>query len=138
MTKALTQEQDSYKVVDTSMIGASGKRIMPKDGGRYVGTSPMKAGKKAAKQIFILAEKDAHAKHADSVVFQLRQSTQGSSHKTHFYRAKKVKAPKGATRKFKTDEGTREVQIRFTVEIEPADEADFARAVQDAKKRHNK
>lgn len=66
-------------------------------GGSYISASPSGAAKKAAKQLFKLVEKEAEYKKYDDekvIQFILRETTQGSKHKTYAYDGKKHKFPK--------------------------------------------
>lgn len=134
MTKELREDQDSYKVVDSSMLDKKGASFQ---GGRYIGTSPMKAAKKAAKKLFALPhdkEPYSHHKHQEHVVFKLLQTTRGSEHKEYLYKAKKLKAKAEMTT---IKVGNRSIQVRKSpmIDVSPAEEADLVRAIHEAKGR---
>jgi hypothetical protein len=134
MTKELREDQDSYKVVDSSMLDKKGSSFQ---GGRYIGTSPMKAAKKAAKKLFALPhDKEAfsHHKHQEHIVFKLLQTTRGSEHKEYIYKAKKLK---GKTEMTTIKVGNRSIQVRKgpAVDVSPAEDADLVRAIHEAKGR---
>lgn len=134
MTKGLREDQGSFKVVESSMLDRKGHTFV---GGRYIGTSPMKAAKKAAKRLFALPfRKDEFSqhKHQEHVVFKLLQTTRGSTHKEYIYRAKKIKGKPEMTT-IKVDGRAIQVSKGATIDVSPGDEADLVRAIHESKGR---
>lgn len=63
------------------------------EGGHFVSKSPSAAAKKASRKLFALVEKDAEYKRyagEEVIQFILRETTQGSAHKTYPYDARKT------------------------------------------------
>lgn len=135
MTKGLKDEHESYKVVQASILNKKGRSF---EGGRYVGTSPMKAARKAAKRMLALATTQAaeygHNKGVDTVVFKLKQTTRSSEHKEYIYQAKKLKGKVEMTT-IKIGKESIQVPKSANIEIEPSDETALTRAMQEAKDR---
>jgi hypothetical protein len=133
MTKGLNDDQESYKVVASSILDKRGKTF---EGGRYVGTSPIKAARKAAKKLLALASTKAsefgHNKGVDTVIFKIRQTTRASDHKEYVYKAKKLKGKVEMTT-IKIGKQTLQVPKSAMIDIEPAEESDLISAVQAAK-----
>jgi hypothetical protein len=133
MTKELQTDQDSYKVVDSSMLDKKGHSFQ---GGRYVGKSPKKAAAKAAKRLLNLAADDkaefGQNKSLDHVVFKLQQTTRGSDHKEYIYKAKKMKG-KVEMVTIKIAGSTLQVPKSSNIEVDAADEAELLQAIKEAK-----
>lgn len=133
MTRELQEDQNSYKVVESSILDKSGNSFK---GGRYIGKSPKKAATKCAKRLLHLAEDNrenfGHNNKVDSVVFKLRQTTRGSDHHEYIYKAKKLKG-KVEMVTIKIGDNTLEVPKSSNIEVDAADEAELLRAVEHAK-----
>ena len=131
MTKELKDNQNSYKVDDSSVLD---KKKKPVRGGRYVGTSPMKAAAKAAKRMFArIADDRANYGHnnKDTIVFKLLQTTRGSDHKEYIYKAKKLKG-KVEMVTINIKGTTLQVPKSNNIEVEPATEDELVQAMRAA------
>lgn len=133
MTKELQDDQDSYRIVDSSILDKKGA---PFQGGRYVGKFPKKAAAKAAKRLLNLAEDDkasfGHNKNVDEVVFKLKQTTMSSDHKLYVYKAKKLKG-KVEMIEIKINGQTLQVPKSSNIVVDAATDDDLLRAKTDAK-----
>lgn len=134
MTKELQEDQDSYKVEESSMLDKKGK---PFQGGRYIGKSPKKAAAKAAKRLLNLSEDDkadyGHNKNVDHVVFKLSQTTRGSDHKEYIYKAKRGKG-KVEMITIKIKGKSLQVPKSSNIIVDAADEVELSNAITEAKK----
>jgi hypothetical protein len=132
MTKALLSRHDSYKVVMSSLHNRHGEQFQD---GRYVGTAPSVAAKKAAKQMFARARKDPHeyghsAGH-HTIVFKLARVTRNSEHKTFIYVAKELPRTNKVVR-IETRRGSFDVAATSSVEVHPSDESTLLEAIRHA------
>lgn len=134
MTRELQKDQNSYKVVECSIMDKRGKYFQ---GGRYIGKSPKKAAAKAAKRLLSLAEDDktnfGHNSKVDSVVFKIRQTTRGSEHNEYVYKAKKLKG-KVEMVTIKIGNDTLQVPKSSNIEVDAAEESELVKAMDDAKR----
>jgi hypothetical protein len=90
----MPQDKKRTFTIESSVIGFTG--------GSYKSDSPLKAGKKAAKRLFQLIEKEEEYKKfasRDSLKFVLREKTRGSDKKTFYYETslEDLKTPKVIT-----------------------------------------
>ena len=133
MTKELQEDQDSYRIVDSSMLDKKGA---PFQGGRYVGKFPKKAAAKAAKRLLNLAQDEksdfGHNKNVDEVVFKLKQTTMSSEHKVYVYKAKKLKG-KVEMVTIKINGQTLQVPKSSNIVVDAATDEDLLKAQTNAK-----
>lgn len=122
MPEAMRPNDRSYKIDDSSFGW---------NGGRYIATMPMTAGKNAGRALMRRAQNDpslSQFKSTRSVRIKLREITMvaGAKEKFFFYKVTKVPIPAGQ-RKAKTFKGVK-FTPEFTYEVKSIDAADFKRS----------